>query len=90
MKRPRNLVYAVNERPPTAPMLVLGLQHAALSIVFLVYAAMVAKVARANAAGDKPGPAGSLGKLLASDNLVRIGNVASELLGSALVADTGE
>ncbi len=43
MKRPRNLVYAVNERPPTAPMLVLGLQHAALSIVFLVYAAMVAK-----------------------------------------------
>lgn len=43
MKRPRNLVYAVNERPPTVPMLVLGLQHAALSIVFLVYAAMVAK-----------------------------------------------
>ncbi|PZF75222.1 hypothetical protein DK847_19145 [Aestuariivirga litoralis] len=43
MKRPRNLVYAVNERPPTASMLVLGLQHAALSIVFLVYAAMVAK-----------------------------------------------
>ena len=55
-----------------------------------LHAAMVAKVARANAAGDKPGPAGSLGKLLASDNLVRIGNVASELLGSALVADTGE
>jgi xanthine/uracil permease len=43
MKRPRNLVYAVNERPPTVPLLVLGLQHAALSIVFLVYAAMVAK-----------------------------------------------
>jgi len=43
MKRPRNLVYAVNERPPSASLLVLGLQHAALSIVFLVYAAMVAK-----------------------------------------------
>lgn len=43
MKRPRNLVYAVNERPPTGALLVLGLQHAALSIVFLVYAAMVAK-----------------------------------------------
>jgi len=55
-----------------------------------LHSAMVAKVARANAAGDKPGPAGSLGKLLASDNLVRIGNVASELLGSAMVADTGE
>lgn len=43
MKRPRNLVYAVDERPPTGSILVLGLQHAALSIVFLVYAAMVAK-----------------------------------------------
>lgn len=43
MKRPRNLVYAVNERPPMGSLLVLGLQHAALSIVFLVYAAMVAK-----------------------------------------------
>jgi alkylation response protein AidB-like acyl-CoA dehydrogenase len=55
-----------------------------------LHAAMVAKVARATASGDKPGPAGSLGKLVASDNLVRIGNAASHLLGSALVADTGE
>ena len=47
-------------------------------------------MARATATGENPGPAGSLGKLLASDNLVRIGNVASELLGSAMVADTGE
>ena len=43
MKRPRNLVFAANERPPISSVLVLGLQHAALSIVFLVYAAMVAK-----------------------------------------------
>jgi xanthine permease XanP len=43
MKRPRNLVYANGERPPSGSILVLGLQHAALSIVFLVYAAMVAK-----------------------------------------------
>ena len=55
-----------------------------------LHAAMVAKVARATASGDKPGPAGSLGKLLASDNLVRIGDCASHMLGSALVADTGE
>ncbi len=54
-----------------------------------LHAAMVAKVARATASGDKPGPAGSLGKLVASDNLVRIGECASHLLGSALVADTG-
>jgi len=55
-----------------------------------LHAAMVAKVARATASGDKPGPAGSLGKLLASDNLVRIGDAASHLLGTTLVADTGE
>ena len=55
-----------------------------------LHAAMVAKVARATASGDKPGPAGSLGKLLASDNLVRIGDAASHMLGTALVADTGE
>ncbi|CAB4926712.1 MAG: acyl-CoA dehydrogenase [Actinobacteria bacterium] len=55
-----------------------------------LHAAVVAKVARANAAGDKPGPVGSLGKLIASDNLVRIGNAAASMLGSALVSDTGE
>lgn len=43
MKRPRNLIFAVDERPALSSTLVLGLQHAALSIVFLVYAAMVAK-----------------------------------------------
>ncbi len=55
-----------------------------------LHAAMVARVARATASGDKPGPAGSLGKLLASDNMVRIGNAAAGMLGSAMVADTGE
>jgi alkylation response protein AidB-like acyl-CoA dehydrogenase len=55
-----------------------------------LHAAMVTKVARATASGGDPGPAGSLGKLLASDNLVRIGNTAANMLGSALVADTGE
>jgi alkylation response protein AidB-like acyl-CoA dehydrogenase len=54
-----------------------------------LHAAMITKVARATAAGGDPGPAGSLGKLLASDNLVRIGNTAANMLGSALVADTG-
>lgn len=55
-----------------------------------LHAATVARVARATAAGDKPGPAGSLGKLLASDNMVRIGDVAASLLGAAMVADSGE
>lgn len=43
MKRPRSLIFGVNERPAVAPTVVLGLQHAALSIVFLVYAAILAK-----------------------------------------------
>jgi alkylation response protein AidB-like acyl-CoA dehydrogenase len=53
-------------------------------------AATVERVARATAAGERQGPAGSLSKLLASDNMVRIGSVASELLGARLGADTGE
>ena len=55
-----------------------------------LHAAMVAKVARATASGDKPGPAGSLGKLVSSDNLVRIGDCAAHMLGMSMVADTGE
>ncbi len=65
-------------------------QRADVYIRTRLHAAMVARVARATASGDKPGPAGSLGKLLSSDNLVRIGDCAASLLGSALVADTGE
>ena len=47
-------------------------------------------MARATAAGERPGPAASLPKLLASDNLARIGQVATDLLGARLAADTGE
>lgn len=42
-KRPRNLLFARDERPPAGSILLLALQHAALSVLFLVYAAMVAK-----------------------------------------------
>jgi alkylation response protein AidB-like acyl-CoA dehydrogenase len=48
------------------------------------------RVARAAAAGAAPGPAASIGKLVASANLVKIGDVASQLLGARIVADTGE
>jgi len=48
------------------------------------------RVARAAAAGTPPGPAASVGKLVASANLVRIGDVASQLLGARIAADTGE
>lgn len=48
------------------------------------------RVARANAAGQAPGPAASIGKLVASANLTRIGEVAGSLLGGRVAADTGD
>jgi alkylation response protein AidB-like acyl-CoA dehydrogenase len=53
-------------------------------------AATTDRVARAAAAGAPPGPAASIGKLVASQNLMRIGEVAAALLGSRIAADTGE
>jgi len=52
--------------------------------------ATVERVARATTAGARPGAAASLGKLISSDNLVRIGDVATDLLGARIAADTGE
>ena len=48
------------------------------------------RVARAAAAGAPPGPAASIGKIAASQNLTRIGDVAASLLGARIAADTGE
>ncbi|MER5177013.1 acyl-CoA dehydrogenase family protein [Streptomyces sp. NPDC002896] len=53
-------------------------------------AATVERVARASAAGGRPGPEASLTKLMASDLLTRTGQVATELLGARICADTGE
>ena len=53
-------------------------------------AATAERVARAAAAGVSPGPGASVGKLLASDLLVRTGEVAAELLGPRVAADGGE
>ena len=50
-------------------------------------AATTERVARAAAAGTSPGPAASIGKLVASANLMRIGEVAAALLGSRIAAD---
>jgi alkylation response protein AidB-like acyl-CoA dehydrogenase len=47
------------------------------------------RVARAAAAGVSPGPAGSVGKLVASDLLVRTGELAADLLGPQIAADHG-
>jgi alkylation response protein AidB-like acyl-CoA dehydrogenase len=53
-------------------------------------AATTERVARAAAAGAPPGPAASIGKLVASQNLTRIGDVATSLLGARIAADTKE
>jgi alkylation response protein AidB-like acyl-CoA dehydrogenase len=48
------------------------------------------RVARAAAAGVSPGPAGSVGKLVAADLLVRTGELAADLLGHQILADHGD
>jgi len=48
------------------------------------------RISAANARGESPGAAGSVRKLLWSRNLTRYAEVATALLGSRLVADTGE
>ncbi len=45
------------------------------------------RAARAAASGSSPGPAGSVGKLVASDLLVRTGELAAEILGMRIAAD---
>jgi alkylation response protein AidB-like acyl-CoA dehydrogenase len=49
-----------------------------------------ARVAAATAAGQPPGPEGSIGKLLWVAGMTEIGQVAGSLLGPRLMADTGE
>ena len=41
-------------------------------------------------AGQTPGPEGSLGKLMWTENMTRISKVISQILGTRLVADNGE
>ena len=56
----------------------------------MLHAATTARVARAAAAGERPGPASSIGKLNASANLTLVADVAAEILGARLTAETGE
>jgi len=49
-----------------------------------------ARIAAATAAGQPPGPEGSIGKLLWVAGMTEIGQVAASLLGPRLIADTGE
>ncbi|MFH8658042.1 acyl-CoA dehydrogenase family protein [Streptomyces afghaniensis] len=66
-------------------------QHLAdLYVRAALRAATVDRVARTSASGGRPGPEASLTKLMASDLLTRTGQVAAELMGARISADTGE
>ncbi|WP_055716311.1 acyl-CoA dehydrogenase family protein [Streptomyces torulosus] len=66
-------------------------QHLAdLYVRTVLRAATVDRVARTSAAGGRPGPEASLTKLMASDLLTRTGQVAADLMGARICADTGE
>ena len=39
--RPRNLIFAVNERPPARQLLLLGVQYAILDAIYLVLVAII-------------------------------------------------
>ncbi|MFD9121733.1 acyl-CoA dehydrogenase family protein [Streptomyces bottropensis] len=53
-------------------------------------AATVDRVARTSATGGRPGPEASLTKLMASELLTRTGQLAADLMGARICADTGE
>jgi alkylation response protein AidB-like acyl-CoA dehydrogenase len=48
------------------------------------------RVAAAHATASEPGPSQSIGKLVWSQNLTRIGDFMTEVLGPRIAADTGE
>jgi len=48
------------------------------------------RVQRAALSGEPPSPAASLGKLISSDLLVRIGEVAMDVLGERVSVDLGD
>ncbi|WP_338856252.1 acyl-CoA dehydrogenase family protein [Gordonia hongkongensis] len=53
-------------------------------------AVMVARYAERERAGAVPGVEGSIGKLVWTQNLKRVGDAAASFLGDRIVADTGE
>jgi alkylation response protein AidB-like acyl-CoA dehydrogenase len=69
---------------------VLRQRLADLYIRHTLQVATTERVGRATAAGHDPGPAGSLGKLTASANLTLTVEVAEEVLGARMAAETGE
>jgi xanthine/uracil permease len=59
-RKPRNLVYGKEERPVLTSTAILAVQHAALSVLFLVYAALIARGAGFDQAQQQALLAGTL------------------------------
>jgi xanthine/uracil permease len=59
-RKPRNVIFGRDERPTVASTTLLALQHAALSILFLVYAVLIAKGAGFDEAQQQALLAGTL------------------------------
>lgn len=49
MRKPSNVVYGVEERPPVVVTILSGMQHVALMAMFLLYPVLIAKAAHASA-----------------------------------------
>lgn len=97
-----DLVYAVNERPPPATLLVLGAQHAATTMAFIAYVLVTARAAGLDAWGTQSMVAMTLlglalcsalqawgGRLGSGALLVHMPNPFMIAIGSALVAAHG-
>lgn len=83
-------VIALAQRLGKADDPVVRQRLADLYVRTVLHGATAERVARATAAGQRPGPAASITKLMASETLTLTGQVAAELLGGRIAADTGE
>ena len=78
-ERPKDLIYALNERPPVLQLLALGFQHAAVICPYLVMVALVAGAAKLphDAARDAMGLAMIAVGFLTILQSLRLGGVGS-------------
>ena len=87
-ERPKDLIYALNERPPVLQLLALGFQHAAVICPYLVMVALVAGAAKLphDAARDTLGLAMIAVGFLTILQSLRLGGVGSGYLCPPVVS----
>jgi xanthine permease XanP len=87
-ERPKDLIYALNERPPVLQLLALGFQHATVICPYLVMVALVAGAAKLphDAARDAMGLAMIAVGFLTILQSLRLGGVGSGYLCPPVVS----